>query len=98
MNEVVTQLRATLEDDNVSTRLLSCRILTKVFHTVGHSLDQDQLHNMYPDLLKRLDDSSDDIRLAMCQTFKVCKKLCFGCFCFRDILVLLCVNVSVRFY
>ena len=67
----MTHLRGTLEDDNASTRLVSCRILTKIFDTVGRSLDQDRLHNMYPDLLKRLDDSSNDNRVAMCQTFQV---------------------------
>lgn len=43
--------------------------MTRVFDLVGQSLDQDRLHNMYPDLLKRLDDSSDEIRVTVATTF-----------------------------
>ena len=31
-------------------------------------LTADKLHSLYPDLLKRLDDSSDEIRIAMAKT------------------------------
>ena len=63
------QLRSTLEDDKSNTRLLSCRILTHLFTALSTHLDQHELHNMYPDPLKRLDDSNDDIRRAICKTF-----------------------------
>ncbi len=69
LDDLVTQLRSMLEDDNKQTRLVTCRVLTKIFCEVGQSCDQDFLHNMYPDFLKRLDDSCDDIRVAMCKTF-----------------------------
>jgi len=62
MEELVTQLRSTLEDDDKTTRLLTCRALRHVFTSVGRDLEQDRLHMMYPDLLKRMDDSSDDVR------------------------------------
>ena len=78
MEELLTQLRSTLEDDSKDTRLISCRVLLHLFSTVGRDLDQDRLHNLYPDLLKRLDDSSDDIRIAMAQTFSAYIE------CFRD--------------
>ena len=61
-SELLTQLLSSLEDDNKNTRLVVCRVLMHVFLTLRDSIDQDRLHNMYPDLLKRLDDSSDDIR------------------------------------
>ena len=67
--DLVTQMRSSMEDDNKSTRLVTCRVLGHIFRILGSRLDQDRLHNMYPDLLKRLDDSSDDIRVAMCATF-----------------------------
>ena len=69
MEDLLTQLRSTLEDDSKDTRLISCRVLLHLFTVVGRLLDQDRLHNVYPDLLKRLDDSSDDIRVAATQTF-----------------------------
>ena len=57
-----------MDDENKSTRLISCRVLTRTFDTLGRALDQDRLHNMYPELLKRLDDSSDEIRVMVTQT------------------------------
>lgn len=60
---------ATMEDDNKSTRLISCRVMTRTFETLGSVLDQDRLHNLYIELLKRLDDSSDEIRVAVTRTF-----------------------------
>ena len=50
--------------------------MTKVFNLAGNSLDHDRLHNMYPDLLKRMDDSSDDVRVAVAHTFQAY----FNCF------------------
>ena len=65
----MTQLRSTLEDDNMSTRLVTCRVMTRILSTVGASLDEHRLHNMYPELLKRLDDSNDDVRIAVTDTW-----------------------------
>ena len=65
----MTQLRSTLEDDNMSTRLVTCRVMTRILATVGASLDDHRLHNMYPELLKRLDDSNDDVRVAVTDTW-----------------------------
>ena len=58
-----------MDDDNKSTRLISCRTLTRTFDLLGSRLDQDRLHNLYPDLLKRMDDSSDEIRVVATHTF-----------------------------
>ena len=76
MEELLTQLLSCLEDDNKQTRLIACRLMMRIFTSVGQELDQDRLHNIYPEFLKRLDDSSDDIRVAMCKTFVAY----FGCF------------------
>ena len=65
-----------MEDDSAQTRLIGCRVLSKVFILAGSSLDHDRLHFMYPDLLKRLDDSNDDIRIAIAKTFQAY----FDCF------------------
>ena len=67
--ELITQITSTMDEDNKSTRLISCRVMTRTFDTLGRSLDQDRLHNMYPDLLKRLDDSSDEVRVMVTHTF-----------------------------
>lgn len=67
--ELITQIITTMDDDNKSTRLISCRVMTRTFETLGPALDQDRLHNLYPELLKRLDDSSDEIRIMVTRTF-----------------------------
>jgi len=69
VQDLLTQLQSTLEDDLPDTRLLSCRLLRQLFTQTGRRVDRDQLHVMYPCLLKRLDDGSDDVRLAASQTF-----------------------------
>lgn len=43
--------------------------MTRLFDLMGGELGQDRLHNMYPDLLKRLDDSSDEVRITVSKTF-----------------------------
>lgn len=68
-DDLMTQMKSLLEDDNNSTRLITCRVMMHIFTIAGSALDQHKLHNMYPDLLKRLDDSSDDIRVAVSKTF-----------------------------
>lgn len=68
IENLLTQMISLLEDDVNTTRLLACRVMTRVFDLMGNTLDQDRLHFMYPELLKRLDDSSDEIRLKMTKT------------------------------
>ena len=87
MEDMMTQLQSSLEEDDKGTRLITCRVMMHIFQQVGPHLDQDRLHNMYPVLIKRLDDSSDDIRVAVCQTFTAYLN------CFEDRCVLLiCVE------
>jgi len=78
VEDLLTQLLSTLEDDVPDTRLLSCRVLRQLFNRAGRDIHQDRLHNIYPSLLKRLDDSSDDVRLAASSTFAEYMR------CFRD--------------
>ncbi|XP_049644535.1 dynein axonemal assembly factor 5 [Suncus etruscus] len=54
---------ATLEEDSPTARLASCRIVS---HFVQNFRDDepDKLLKVYPELLKRLEDVSQDVRLA----------------------------------
>lgn len=80
VDELLTQMRSTLDDDGRETRLVSCQVLSRIFDLVGDRLHEDhRLYNLYPDLLKRLDDSSDDVRIEATKTFAsyfrcLCKK------------------------
>eukprot|EP00035_Acanthoeca_spectabilis_P038872 m.57037 g.57037 ORF g.57037 m.57037 type:complete len:852 (+) comp9334_c0_seq1:395-2950(+) len=58
-----------MDDDSEDTRLIACRVAEYVLrtHRDGFTADYagyDKLHSLYPELLKRLDDNSDPIRLA----------------------------------
>jgi dynein assembly factor 5, axonemal len=70
MTDILLAVLGMLDDDDRLTRMNSCYVLQALFsnaHAV-RTIDSDRLHKAYPDLLKRLDDVSDDIRLATCAT------------------------------
>ncbi|KAM9843655.1 dynein axonemal assembly factor 5 [Aulostomus maculatus] len=53
-----------LEEDSQTGRLLACRSLSTILRLVGSSLHPEALNKIYPELLKRLDDSSEEVRGA----------------------------------
>eukprot|EP00967_Tisochrysis_lutea_P029584 scaffold34588_cov28-Tisochrysis_lutea.AAC.3 len=56
-----------LDDDNVETRRLVCKVLAVAISLLGaQHIDHDQMRLLYPELTKRLDDSSDVVRVAAC--------------------------------
>ena len=59
---------STLDDENKLTRVYTCKILNILF--INYKLTIDELHKMYAEMLKRLDDSCEDIRLIMIDAFK----------------------------
>ncbi|XP_063446275.1 dynein axonemal assembly factor 5-like [Mytilus trossulus] len=69
VEDLITQLKTSMDSDNKNTRLVSCRVMTRLLELMNNSLDQDNLYNFYPELLKRLDDSSDEIRIVVSKTF-----------------------------
>jgi len=60
-------LLSCLDDDNVETRGLSCEVLSHVVRQLGSArLTETNTRALYPELLKRLDDASDSVRLKVC--------------------------------
>ncbi|XP_006889782.1 PREDICTED: HEAT repeat-containing protein 2 [Elephantulus edwardii] len=57
-----------LEEDSQMTRLLSCRIIDLFLQTSGDQNNPEQLIKVYPELLKRLDDVSSEVRMAALTT------------------------------
>ncbi|XP_058510583.1 dynein axonemal assembly factor 5-like [Solea solea] len=51
-----------LEEDSAMGRLLACRSVSTILRLIGDSLHPDALNKIYRELLKRLDDSSGDVR------------------------------------
>ena len=71
VENVVKLMTATLDDDNKLTRLYVCKILSLVLNSFGQMLDKDQLHKLYPELIKRLDDHSEEIRVEVLRLFSI---------------------------
>ena len=62
-------LISSLDDDNVETRGLTCTVLTHALRRLGPAglLTSENVRALYPELLKRLDDASDDVRMRVCE-------------------------------
>uniref|UniRef100_A0A1I8JA28 TOG domain-containing protein n=1 Tax=Macrostomum lignano TaxID=282301 RepID=A0A1I8JA28_9PLAT len=69
LDELLTALGSLMEDDSQETRHLASRCLGKVLATSGPTMDADKVHQFYPSLVKRLDDSSDAVRLSACEAW-----------------------------
>ena len=55
------------EDFYVDTRRASCYLCEQILSIAGQpAFSDEQRRQLYPALLKRLDDSSDDVRIAAC--------------------------------
>ncbi|XP_006167960.2 dynein assembly factor 5, axonemal [Tupaia chinensis] len=65
---LMPQILTTLEEDSQMTRLISCRIINVFLKTSGDVIDPDKFIKIYPELLKRLDDVSNDVRMAAAST------------------------------
>ncbi|KAJ7989332.1 hypothetical protein DPEC_G00303440 [Dallia pectoralis] len=62
------QVLSCLEEDSHLSRLLACRSLSVVLKLIGTSLHADALNKIYPEVLKRLDDSSEEVRAVALET------------------------------
>ena len=55
-------LKTDLDDFDASTRELCCLSLDLMFKALPGALSEQPVHELYPSLLKRLDDSADPVR------------------------------------
>ena len=55
-----------LDEDNTTARMIATRALAKLFSVA--SFDPDELHKIVPELIKRLDDRENSIRLSVTTT------------------------------
>ncbi|XP_056391895.1 dynein axonemal assembly factor 5 [Hyla sarda] len=68
---LMPQVLATLEEDSKTSRLVSCRIIRALLGVCGQHLDPDKLNKIYPELVKRLDDASDEVRITAAKTLSL---------------------------
>ncbi|KAL6475991.1 hypothetical protein MHYP_G00144900 [Metynnis hypsauchen] len=64
-------LISALEEDSQLARLLACRLLHTFLTLTAHCLGSDTLNRIYPELLKRVDDSSDEVRAEALKALSV---------------------------
>jgi dynein assembly factor 5 len=64
--QLLPVLKTNLEDYDSTTRQLSCLSVAMLLEMLPGALGEDPVREMYPELLKRLDDSNDDVRRAGC--------------------------------
>jgi len=62
-------LKSCLDDDDAQIRFITCQAMVHLFELVEGRLDQEMVRIMYLELLKRLDDSNDSIRIHAAQAF-----------------------------
>ncbi len=60
-------LNTNLEDGDATVRRLCCLNMHMILHLLPGALGEDPIRLLFPELLKRLDDSNDDVRLAACE-------------------------------
>lgn len=59
--------KSCLSDDDAATRHLSVRLLTGIFQAIGpDSLDHEAVRQLYHEIMKRMDDSNDAVRIVCC--------------------------------
>merc|ERR1719240_783063 len=76
LNELFPDLLPVLKsclDDSFSpdNRLIACLVLKGTLNELQAEINGEQLREIYPELLKRLDDSNDKIRVAICEALAV---------------------------
>nr|XP_021327043.1 dynein assembly factor 5, axonemal-like isoform X2 [Danio rerio] len=64
-------LISALEEDSKLARLLACRSLTSLLKITAQQISTDKLNHIYPELLKRVDDSSEDVRVEALKSLSV---------------------------
>ena len=65
---VLPVLTNCLDDDATETRRLACVVVRHAVDQLGSArLNEEAVRALYPELLKRLDDASDGVRLTCCE-------------------------------
>jgi len=63
-SSIVTGCLGMLEERSELNRLLSTQVLGRIGEACGKGLRPELIHKVYPELLKRLDDEKDEVRVS----------------------------------
>lgn len=67
--ELIPAVVSNMDDSEAVPRQLCCFCLDILFTRLRGAFGDESIHQIYPKLLKRLDDSDDSIRKSVCNTF-----------------------------
>ncbi|KAG6609452.1 Elongation factor-type GTP-binding protein [Phytophthora cinnamomi] len=67
--QILPVLKSSMDDSDAKTRQLVCLAFQFLFVALPGCLGEEPVHQLYAEILKRLDDSNDTVRKAACQTF-----------------------------
>lgn len=71
-SDLLPILKSALDDSfSPDNRMIACLILSCTLSALQAEISGDQLREVYPELLKRLDDSNDKIRVAVCEALSM---------------------------
>merc|ERR1719221_21922 len=71
-SDLLPILKSALDDSfSPDNRMLACLVLSCTLIELQAEISGEQLREVYPELLKRLDDSNDKIRVAVCEALSV---------------------------
>merc|ERR1719427_737146 len=66
-----TQLTSCLDCHNPTTRLVSIKVMLKLLQCCKGDMDVEVLHVIYPEVLKRMNDTSNEVRTLTARTISV---------------------------
>ena len=70
--EVINKLKSPLDDDWAhDLRFASVVLLQRLLEFMGTDMEREGFQEIYPELLKRLDDAQDGIRVEACKALEV---------------------------
>jgi len=71
-SDLLPILKSCLDDSwSPDNRMIACLVLSCTLSEMQAEISGEQLREVYPELLKRLDDSNDKIRVAVCEALSV---------------------------
>ena len=75
--QLLPTVHSSLDEDYYrDTRLASCHAMVSILTTAGAALTDEHKRAVYPELLKRLDDSNDDVRVEACRALEALATHC----------------------
>ena len=66
LDRTLASLKACMSDDDAGTRALACGVLAAALKRLAGALDGEVARSLQADLVKRLDDADDGVRLRAC--------------------------------